>query len=564
MLLAVAIILLGSAGTLMAEAVLLEIPVGTYPKYIGVNPETNTIYAANYMSDNVSVIDGESFTVETLDIPGGPNALEIDVARNKVYVATGNSNTLTVIDGSINGVTASIALSGMPYDIDLNPATNKIYAVSRSADRLYTIDGVTHSVSEVAVGRDPLAVRVNPVTNKIYVANQQGDSLSVVDGETNTVTTIPVGEAPRYLCINTVTNKIYVSNYYGISVSVVDGASDSVTATIPVVSNPDEIEVNETTNKLYAIHWAPGNMSVIDGSTDTLIENVMLKGCPEGLAINTLTNKVYVASVNSAYLSIIDGVTHDVHTLLCGYGPYAVAIDMTRNISYTANFSDNSVSVIGVPVPPTVSSLGPDSKNAGGPSFYLTVNGTGFLTSSVVRWKGSNRTTSYVSPKQLVATISAADIASPGTAEVTVYTPEPEAGLSNPVTFTIRNTIPVTVASITPASGANTGVIAARITGSGFQADASVRLQRDTTVINATGVVVESDTSITCNLDLTSKPLGRYDVYVKNAVGQEGTLAGGFGVTDICGQGAAASVMVVAGLLGLISLAGAGRSRFKR
>jgi hypothetical protein len=37
---------------------------------------------------------------------------------------------------------------------------------------------------------------------------------------------------------------------------------------------------------------------------------------------------------------------------------------------------------------------------------------------------------------------------------------------------------------------------------------------------------------------------------------QEGKLIRGFSVTDICGQGAGASISVFAGLVGLLSLAG--------
>ena len=42
---------------------------------------------------------------------------------------------------------------------------------------------------------------------------------------------------------------------------------------------------------------------------------------------------------------------------------------------------------------PTLTGLNPSSATAGGPAFSLTVNGTGFVTSSVVRWKGVDRPT---------------------------------------------------------------------------------------------------------------------------------------------------------------------------
>jgi len=86
---------------------------------------------------------------------------------------------------------------------------------------------------------------------------------------------------------------------------------------------------------------------------------------------------------------------------------------------------------------PSISSLSPSSAVAGGPGFTLVLNGSGFVTNSVVRWNGSSRTTSVVSGNQLRAQIPSTDIATAGTAQVTVFNPTPGGGLSGAQTFTI-------------------------------------------------------------------------------------------------------------------------------
>lgn len=68
----------------------------------------------------------------------------------------------------------------------------------------------------------------------------------------------------------------------------------------------------------------------------------------------------------------------------------------------------------------TVTSLTPSSALAGGQSFTLTVNGSGFQSGDVVQWNGLSRATTYVSSSQLTATILDTDIATAGTASVTV------------------------------------------------------------------------------------------------------------------------------------------------
>ena len=102
---------------------------------------------------------------------------------------------------------------------------------------------------------------------------------------------------------------------------------------------------------------------------------------------------------------------------------------------------------------PVVSSLSPDNAVAGGTSFTLTVNGSSFISSSVVRWNGINRPTTVVSATQLQATVDASDIAVAGTALVTVFTPEPGGGLSSARAFTIRATPTLTVSATSVPGG---------------------------------------------------------------------------------------------------------------
>src|SRR3974390_3356906 len=59
----------------------------------------------------------------------------------------------------------------------------------------------------------------------------------------------------------------------------------------------------------------------------------------------------------------------------------------------------------------------------GGPTFTVTATGTGFVSSSVVYWNGSPLVTTFVTSSKLTATVPAADIANPGTAKITVFSP---------------------------------------------------------------------------------------------------------------------------------------------
>lgn len=99
------------------------------------------------------------------------------------------------------------------------------------------------------------------------------------------------------------------------------------------------------------------------------------------------------------------------------------------------------------PVPLINQPLVPDAARPGGVGFQLTVNGTGFVSGSVVNWNGSARATTFVSNSKLTASILASDIATARTASVTVVSPGPGGGRSN-VGYVVIH-VPNTIFSVT-------------------------------------------------------------------------------------------------------------------
>lgn len=91
---------------------------------------------------------------------------------------------------------------------------------------------------------------------------------------------------------------------------------------------------------------------------------------------------------------------------------------------------------------PAITSLSPSNATAGSAAFTLTVNGTGFIASSMIDWNGSPRATTFVSSTQLAGSIGAADVASAGTASVTVVNPAPGGGTSASSSFAIQPPAP--------------------------------------------------------------------------------------------------------------------------
>jgi outer membrane protein assembly factor BamB len=104
----------------------------------------------------------------------------------------------------------------------------------------------------------------------------------------------------------------------------------------------------------------------------------------------------------------------------------------------SGNVPSNSLNFVIQPLPAlALNSLSPSQVPAGNATFKLTVFGTGFSTNSTVAWNGTALTTTYVSASTLGAAVSAAQVASIGSASVTVVNPVSQGGTSPPLTLTI-------------------------------------------------------------------------------------------------------------------------------
>jgi subtilase family serine protease len=102
------------------------------------------------------------------------------------------------------------------------------------------------------------------------------------------------------------------------------------------------------------------------------------------------------------------------------------------------------------PVPST-SSISPTTAQIDGSAYTLTVNGTGFVNGSTVKWSGKGLPTTFVNSTTLTASVGAQFLLESGTASITVTNSEPGGGDStNSQTVTlVGNPVP-TETSVSP------------------------------------------------------------------------------------------------------------------
>ena len=221
------------------------VPVGgELPSSLAVNSNNSMIYVANSKSGKTSVIN--STIAEGTRNRLLPTAIAVNIGPHRVAQ---DPNT-AMIEGDIP---VDIGLDTAPSSLAVNPNTNMIYVANNMSNTVSIINGTTNGVVEnIDVGDGPTSVAVNPNTNMIYVANNMSNTTSVINGKTNSLMrNIDVGDGPISVDVNPNNSMIYVANYGENTVSVINGKTNSLMRNIDVGDGPTSVAVNPNTNMIY-------------------------------------------------------------------------------------------------------------------------------------------------------------------------------------------------------------------------------------------------------------------------------------------------------------------------
>ena len=290
-----------------------------------------------------------------------------------------------------------------------------------------TLNGITSPPDTLTVGTSntptlvSIAVTPSSPTINVGVTQQFTATGTFSDGSTQNISSTANW--------GSTTQSVASVNSSGVATGITGGTT-AITASLPgVVSPADTLTVD---NLVPAI--------------TTLSQNSATAGGSQFLLNVTGTNFVSTSVVqwNGAALA----TTYNGTTSLTGTVP---ASDIASNGSATVTVfnptpgggTSNSLPftinpATGNPVP-TLTSLQPTSASAGGAAFTLTVNGTNFISSSTVQWKGTALATTFVSATQLTASVMAAEIATAGPAAITIANPSPGGGTSNALNFAVTD-----------------------------------------------------------------------------------------------------------------------------
>ena len=190
-----------------------QVPIGS-KDYVETDAHRGRAFFISYEDPALTMLDAEG-KVHQEDLGlSHPWGLAIDQQRGIVYVTEIGRDTLIAYHEN-DGKTDKVSTGSMPDAVAIDEAANKIYVANYAADSVTVIDGATMKpVATVPVGHLPQALGVDSRRHLVFVANTHSNDVTAIDGASNRVlATLPAGTDPYAVAVDAASGDAYVANY---------------------------------------------------------------------------------------------------------------------------------------------------------------------------------------------------------------------------------------------------------------------------------------------------------------------------------------------------------------
>jgi YVTN family beta-propeller protein len=340
------------------------------------------VYVTNEASNNVSVINRQSEEIAATVLVGkNPRGIATSQGkvRPRVFVANSGSNSVSVIDPTINKVEIEIPLrfGRQPEGIaafNVAPGKELVFVANYGSNNVSVIDRETHQeVDKINVGEGPIAVAVDPPAESlaptrflsfedlnalkayrakffnVYVANKNSKDVSIIrmdaaNGTPDEVIRVGAQWGPISLTVDPQRAKVYVADYYYDNLSVIDlmqvikgnvaGAVSEIigvgTYIVGVIPEPELDRMyllKESTGEILIIRPFSEAFSSQRTTTSPVIGTIPVGNYPRSFILDPEGRKLYVVNRGSDNVSVVDKTTRAVEQVIpAGKKPYGVAM----------------------------------------------------------------------------------------------------------------------------------------------------------------------------------------------------------------------------------------------
>lgn len=295
-----------------------NLPLGDLPLNMAVSPSKKLIAVTNngQSVQSIQLIDARKGKVlDVAVIPKSWYGLKFSADGKSLYASAGNDNQvlkyavtknkLVLEDSIILGKRWPVKIS--PAGIEIDDAKNILYVVTKENNKLYTVNLSSKTITDsLPLGGEGYACLLSPDKKEMYISCWGCDKVKILNTQTNEFSgEIQTGDNPNELLLTKNGNYLFVANANDNSVSVIDIRKRIVLETLnaalypaaPAGSTSNGLALSDDEKILYIANADNNCLAVFDVSNPGFSKS---KGfIPTGwypTNIKVIGKKIYVSN----------------------------------------------------------------------------------------------------------------------------------------------------------------------------------------------------------------------------------------------------------------------------
>jgi len=142
------------------------------PQGIAYDPVDNQTYIANHANSTITVINaqgGSHVTNIHTNIDSKPVSLAFDAADGDMFIGTGTSAFVDVVNSLSNTVVARLFIGSGPLQLGYDSANSEMYVVEAGSTFVKTFDGGLNEVTLISLAGKSLGLSFDPSNTNMYI-----------------------------------------------------------------------------------------------------------------------------------------------------------------------------------------------------------------------------------------------------------------------------------------------------------------------------------------------------------------------------------------------------------
>jgi YVTN family beta-propeller protein/YD repeat-containing protein len=255
-------------------------------------------------------------------IPGPFQALAVNSAGTRLWVANRSDGTVSVVDPQARSVVATVPVGAAPSALALLPAGSSLYVLNHSGNIVSVLDTETDAARPTALDSfglsRPLGLVAASDGSAAYVVNDFAPATTALDPATGVgLATLPVGDSHEglHLAVSLTRNELYAGSSSPTGVAVVDLETRALKGLLPLARAPAALALSLDERRLYVADTSvPPRLATFDTASRAQLAEIPLDRDVVGLAVNPEGTRLYVlqdspATSNDGLLRVIDTAT---------------------------------------------------------------------------------------------------------------------------------------------------------------------------------------------------------------------------------------------------------------